>query len=386
MKMRCGLYKTVFLVVLFFGLTVINSASAEQTLDFAKYDGMITEDGSAINDNWWIISNIYGRDNVQFNDQPSPELMYDNRHVTIVREIDSEKNTLAKIEAAIDEEGNLSFYGGELWEVQDNYVVLHGRYEFQEDTRLVIQPAPRLPRFFQPGEGLSWDLELSSTESHARYKYHRSFTYHGKEMTLPSNAVPGDNSLDGVARISAKETRKTFLNDDIVSHANEVGQAGLAPGKGQVWANVYMNGWMQVESILISYVRSMTTDEVVDWGKGDYPDILQNQDIEMILAALSEIPLATSFKDVSKTSAASQLTLHQKADIIFNWIESQFPDLFSPTPQSTHVDEGLIFRSYNDTESALGIMQNSLYYLDNTGELHNLGAVNDWLNHALSQG
>ncbi|WP_045216777.1 hypothetical protein [Desulfonatronovibrio magnus] len=385
MAMVCCFNKTVFLLVLFFCLTGFNSASAEKNLDLAKYYAMINEDGSAINDEWWIISNIFGRDNEQTNGQQNIELWHDVRQVVIIREIDSENNTVAIIEGSFEADGELTLIGAHLWEIQDSHIVLHAKYLTQNEMLLRIKPAPRFPRFFNPGEGFSWNSDLYFPDYNLQLKENQSFSYHGKTMTLPSNAVPGDNSLEGVALVTLNETTKIYVNNENTQYSNITGQAGFAPGKGMVWSIGYMNGRQQLESELIDLVRTFSIDEVVDWGRGDYPDILQNQDIEMIVDALSAIPLATSFDDVSKTGTGTGLNLHQKADIIFNWIESQLPDLFSPVPQPTVVDEGLIWRSYNYTDTALGIIQNSLYYLDGSGELHDLGDVDAWLNQAMPQ-
>lgn len=69
----------------------------------------------------------------------------------------------------------------------------------------------------------------------------------------------------------------------------------------------------------------------------------------------------------------------QKASSLFNLLEFLFPEILSPTPQPNLEDNGIIWRYYPDTQVAIGIIENDLYFLDNLGALHYLGTVDHWL-------
>lgn len=71
----------------------------------------------------------------------------------------------------------------------------------------------------------------------------------------------------------------------------------------------------------------------------------------------------------------------QKAEIIFTWLESLFPEILSPVDQPTQEIDGIYYRSYSDTNVLIGTYMEDLYYLDNSAELHNLGMVDMWLEH-----
>ncbi len=72
-----------------------------------------------------------------------------------------------------------------------------------------------------------------------------------------------------------------------------------------------------------------------------------------------------------------------KADTVFDWLELEFPDTLSPSPQMTKNVEGTYFRCYPDTNVCIATMKDSLYYYDATGVLHELGSVDQWLPYAL---
>ena len=78
-------------------------------------------------------------------------------------------------------------------------------------------------------------------------------------------------------------------------------------------------------------------------------------------------------------SLKSSLNDLEKANTIFNWLESEFPEILSPTPQPTYETDGIYFRYYPGTNVYLGTIQNDLYFYDHLGVLHNLGSVDTWL-------
>ena len=82
-------------------------------------------------------------------------------------------------------------------------------------------------------------------------------------------------------------------------------------------------------------------------------------------------------------SPSPELTYSEKANIIFNWLESLFPSILSPSPQQTHVTDNIYFRYYPGTNVYLGVIDNDLYYYDEWGVLHNLDSIDIWL--ALAQ-
>lgn len=74
-----------------------------------------------------------------------------------------------------------------------------------------------------------------------------------------------------------------------------------------------------------------------------------------------------------------------KADTVFDWLELQFPDILSPSPQMTYNIEGTYFRCYRDTDECVATIEDSLYYFDESEVLHELGSVDQWLPYALDE-
>lgn len=85
--------------------------------------------------------------------------------------------------------------------------------------------------------------------------------------------------------------------------------------------------------------------------------------------------LLTSTMIHNTSHASDNLTDLQKANIIFNWLESEVPQILFPTPQQTLHADNIYARFYPGLDVAIGTIGSDLYYLDHTGVLHNLGAV-----------
>ena len=96
----------------------------------------------------------------------------------------------------------------------------------------------------------------------------------------------------------------------------------------------------------------------------------------LLLVFLTGIPINKS------SFAGEDLSDSQKANKIFNWLEYEFPEILSPTPQPTYESDGIYFRYYPGTNVYLGTIQNDLYFYDHLGVLYNLGSVDIWLPHA----
>lgn len=64
-----------------------------------------------------------------------------------------------------------------------------------------------------------------------------------------------------------------------------------------------------------------------------------------------------------------------KAEVLFNWLESQFPEVLLPAKQTTQAIDTIFYRYYPSTNVATGTYQNNLYYIDNQGILHQIDKV-----------
>ncbi len=85
---------------------------------------------------------------------------------------------------------------------------------------------------------------------------------------------------------------------------------------------------------------------------------------------------------------SSAFTVHtdlEAADLLFNWLEALFPQILSPGASTASPFSDLHYRYYTKTNVFLGTVEGDLYFLDERGELHNLGRVNYWLAHMGSQ-
>jgi len=68
-----------------------------------------------------------------------------------------------------------------------------------------------------------------------------------------------------------------------------------------------------------------------------------------------------------------------KAETLFNWCESRFPQLLSPAPQATQMAGEIFYRSYPDTNVLIGTFQRDLYFIDDQDNLYSLGHVDPWV-------
>ena len=69
------------------------------------------------------------------------------------------------------------------------------------------------------------------------------------------------------------------------------------------------------------------------------------------------------------------------ADTLFNWLESVFPGILSPTGRPTIAADTVFYRYYAHTNVLIGTYLGDLYFLDPSGILYNLGSVNFWLSY-----
>ncbi len=85
-------------------------------------------------------------------------------------------------------------------------------------------------------------------------------------------------------------------------------------------------------------------------------------------------PSSTMFNIVTPRDASLD------PDIIrlFEWLESTFPTLLAPAPQTTRELGGIYYRYYPNTQVYIGIMADHLYLAGPRGELHDLGPVAYW--------
>ncbi len=384
MKGNCLFFKAMFIALLFM-MAGFQSAKAEEILDVPSYQGFLTEDG-AINDGWWAIYDVYGR-NIHGNaGERTTDLWSEAQELQLILEIDSQRNLVSSIWGNVDETDSVNLWAASLIEIQDNHTIFHGYYYFKSEEHWLYDPAPRYPRFYQPGEGYSLELHLQKPQSPYIIKENSKLTFLGKGQTAPSLTIPGEDSLENLALVAYNENVEYYQDDVLMEYYDRSMQDILAPGKGIVSMFEHYHFWNQWEEVEKTGVNTFVQDSVIDWGRGDYPEIFQGLDIEEVRATLADLPLATNIKDVTKTGVEKDpenLSDLHKADILFNWLESQVPDLLSPTPQTTQLDDELIWRSYQGTDNAVGTMQDNLLYLDENGDLHDLGTVDEWLDLAM---
>jgi hypothetical protein len=75
-----------------------------------------------------------------------------------------------------------------------------------------------------------------------------------------------------------------------------------------------------------------------------------------------------------------------QSEILFNWLEIHYPDLFAPAPQATQVGGAIFYRAYPETNTAIGTFGGDLYALDGQYQLYSLGRVDFWLGENLDFG
>ncbi len=377
-KVRYFCFKVLFLGFLAFSLFWAGPAKAE-SFDFAWYNGLVTaENGTTINDGWWMLSKGYGQEN--FADGAD---YWDERYeIRIVLEIDPDLNLVAELWGDYNEYGEVEISDAVLLEIQQNHIIFHGDYDFWDEERFIFDPAPRFPRFYMPGEGFLWNIDMTIPNENVQLDIDIDFTYLGKDIGLSSVALPGDEDLQDIALIAFKERGKIYQDGGLMEEFYLTHQEGLAPGKGMVWEFFHESMHEYWDGFEEKTVASFVVDEIVDWGTGDIPGISAGE-IEAIRSTLRELPLAENIEDVEKKGVVAPLTNLQTANIIFNWLESEIPELFIPTPQSTIEDDGIFYRHYPGTEITIKTMQGDLYYIDPHGDEWNLGGVDLWLDFAL---
>jgi len=74
----------------------------------------------------------------------------------------------------------------------------------------------------------------------------------------------------------------------------------------------------------------------------------------------------------------NDLSDQEKANILFNWVESILPDLFPSGPENQTLN-GIIYRYYSQTNVYLATYVGDLYYIDQILEVFNIGSVDYWL-------
>ena len=78
------------------------------------------------------------------------------------------------------------------------------------------------------------------------------------------------------------------------------------------------------------------------------------------------------------------ISVLQWTEILFNWMEIRYPEILTPSPQPTLENNGIFYRFYPDTDVAIGIIENNLFFLDQAGILYDLGEVDFWVSFAVS--
>jgi hypothetical protein len=66
---------------------------------------------------------------------------------------------------------------------------------------------------------------------------------------------------------------------------------------------------------------------------------------------------------------------YAQAEILFNWLETQFPEFLAPVPQATQVEGAIFYRAYPETNTMIGTFDADLYFLDDQSKLYTLGGV-----------
>ena len=89
--------------------------------------------------------------------------------------------------------------------------------------------------------------------------------------------------------------------------------------------------------------------------------------------------LLTGTMSHNTSHARDNLTDLEKANIIFNWLEPQFPEILSPSPQPTLKLASFYYRYYRDTNVYLATFIDRLWFIDQSGTPHDLGDVDFWV-------
>lgn len=75
----------------------------------------------------------------------------------------------------------------------------------------------------------------------------------------------------------------------------------------------------------------------------------------------------------------------ERANFLFNWLESQFPEILHPAPQTTQGSDGIYFRYYPGTNVYIKAFGNYLYFIDGQGESYNLGGFLYWVGYSKAE-
>lgn len=379
-KVRFFYFKVLFLGVLAISLFWAGPAKAG-SMDFVWYNGFVAEEkGTTINDGWWMVSRDYGREN-------SEDWVdyWDERYgIRIILEIDQDRNLVGELWGDFNDQGDVEIFDASMLEIQHNHIINHGHYDFEDEERFILDPAPRFPRFYNPGEGFLWNIDMTDPHENLQMNIDIDFTYLGQDIGVSSVALPGDDDLQDMALFALKEKGKIYEGGELMEAFYLNVQEAMAPGKGMVWEFFHESTSEYWDGFEEKTVESFVTDEIVAWGTGDIPGISADE-IEEMRAILRGLPLAKNIEAVKKTGETTALTDLQTANIIFNWLESEIPELFIPTPRPTVEDNGIIYRNYPGTDVTIQTFQGDLYYVDPYGDEWNVGGVHVWLDFALGQ-
>lgn len=74
-----------------------------------------------------------------------------------------------------------------------------------------------------------------------------------------------------------------------------------------------------------------------------------------------------------------------RADFVFNWLESLFPEILYPSPQPTQETGEDFYRYYPEADVSIKTMDRNLYFTDHLGESHDLGSFMYWAGFAKAE-
>lgn len=108
---------------------------------------------------------------------------------------------------------------------------------------------------------------------------------------------------------------------------------------------------------------------------------ITNNKIDGNLQCKGNNPSPTGWDNIVNGSIEDQCKFSDNSQVsfLFNWLEDNFSELLSPSPQPNRISDGLVWRYYQDTHVCIVTFQDHLYFLDGLGNLWDLGEVDDWL-------
>lgn len=299
-SIRRSIFNVIFLSLLAFCLAGTSTVKADETLDLAWYWGFVDkEKGTDINDGLWSEYRVHGRINPPEGDWDG--YFQEAVDVFFILELDSERNLLAEVWGGYN--GEFELWNAALFEVQDQHVIFHGDYDFEDEERWIPDPAPRLPRFYKPGEGFFWDLDMEI--GNVRLDFDIDMTYQGKGLFVHSIALPaGEDDLGDCALLLFREQGEIYEDGTLKERSYQNRMEAMAPGRGMVWEHSHEYVWEEWEGHEIEEVVTFVIDEVFNWGKdiiNDDPYFISELDINGIRNKLSVLPLAENVEDLKKT-------------------------------------------------------------------------------------